>query len=420
MKKIKVAICAMCLLCAGIMLSACGEKSFDVNNIIIGTTEFTYDGTNRIFEVSYEGNTDIDVTYSLDKEEFLSADQLQISEIGSYEIYYKMTADGYTEFVSEDPITMNINPIEVVIYIQNVYQVVNDELIVPDYIVTGEYPANEEFDVEFSIADLPSVGNQEAGNSYLISGSATKENYNISFVNAKYYLIDSSDTVITGQVFDENIDSILEDDKTYIFDSCTFNTAVNSMKRASLMFNNCTFNAGDIGSGEMKCLYLTSITDLTIDACTFNGETKANANSTDAYTIDINLYSTTCENILIKNNYFNTVSEDVNVPIAIKVRFGPTDNPTDISGSLGNISGEVRIEANTFNGDNNIYLGALPNVIEEESSVNSSTGDFLCVITSNYSYLSIYELYTSVGDGNLLPIILEVGEERTFGLNADM
>ena len=225
--------------------------------------------------------------------------------------------------------------------------------------------------------------------------------------------------MIRDQTFDQNVDSMFEDGKTYIFDSCTFNTAVTSTKNVSLMFNNCTFNAGDVGTGEMKCLYLTSVSDLTIDTCTFNGETKASEQADIAYTVDINLYSASCEDILIMNSYFNTTSEDTNVPISVKVRFGDTDIPTDIRGTIGIITGEVRIESNTFNGGNNIYLGELPNVIEDTSVANSSTGDFLCVISSNYSILNVYELYTSNGNGYLLPTELEEGDEMSFGLQAD-
>lgn len=419
MKKIKLAICAMCLLFAGVMLSACGEKTFEAENVSIGATQFTYDGASHIFEVSYLGKDDIAVSYSLDKEDFVSADKLNFSEVGSYEIYYKITADGYTDYVSDEPVEMNINPIDVIIYIKNVYQVENEPQMVPEFIVTGDNILDSEFNPEFSIADLPSVGSQEAGNSYTVSATATKENYNISFVDAKYYIIESDDVVIRDQTFDQNVDSMFEDGKTYIFDSCTFNTAVTSTKNVSLMFNNCTFNAGDVGTGEMKCLYLTSVSDLTIDTCTFNGETKASEQADIAYTVDINLYSASCEDILIMNSYFNTTSEDTNVPISVKVRFGDTDIPTDITGTIGTITGEVRIESNTFNGGKNIYIGALPNVVDDTSVANSSTGDFLCVISSNYSILNVYELYTSNGNGYLLPTELEEGDEMSFGLQAD-
>lgn len=419
MKKIKLAICAMCLLFAGVILSACGEKTFEAENVSIGATQFTYDGASHIFEVSYLGKDDIAVSYSLDKEDFVSADQLNFSEVGSYKIYYKISADGYTDYVSDEPVEMNINPIDVIIYIKNVYQVENEPQMVPEYIVTGDNIIDSEFDPEFSIADLPSVGSQEAGNSYTVSATATKENYNISFEDAKYYIIKSTDEVIRDQTFDQNVDSMFEDGKTYIFDSCTFNTAVSSTKNVSLMFNNCTFNAGDVGTGEIKCLYLTSVSDLTIDTCTFNGRTTVSEQGNMAYTIDINLHSTNCDNILIMNNYFNTVSNHRNVPISIKVRFGDTDKPTDITGTIGTITGEVRIESNTFNGGKNIYLGALPNVVDDTSVANSSTGDFLCVISSNYSILNVYELYTSNGNGYLLPTELEEGDEMSFGLQAD-
>ncbi len=419
MKKIKLAICAMCLLFAGVILSACGEKTFEAENVSIGATQFTYDGASHIFEVSYLGKDDIAVSYSLDKEDFVSADQLNFSEVGSYKIYYKISADGYTDYVSDEPVEMNINPIDVIIYIKNVYQVENEPQMVPEFIVTGDNILDSEFDPEFSIADLPSVGSQEAGNSYTVSATATKENYNISFVDAKYYIIKSTDEVIRDQTFDQNVDSMFEDGKTYIFDSCTFNTAVSSTKNVSLMFNNCTFNAGDVGTGEIKCLYLTSVSDLTIDTCTFNGRTTVSEQGNMAYTIDINLHSTNCDNILIMNNYFNTVSNHRNVPISIKVRFGDTDKPTDITGTIGTITGEVRIESNTFNGGKNIYLGALPNVVDDTSVANSSTGDFLCVISSNYSILNVYELYTSNGNGYLLPTELEEGDEMSFGLQAD-
>ena len=67
MKKLKIMICALFVVCAGLFFAGCKEekKNFNINNIIINEFHtYTYDGKPHAVTVSYEG-VDVDVTYAL-------------------------------------------------------------------------------------------------------------------------------------------------------------------------------------------------------------------------------------------------------------------------------------------------------------------------------------------------------------------
>ena len=230
-------------------------------------------------------------------------------------------------------------------------------------------------------------------------------------------------TVFSNQTFDANIDSELEDGKAYIFENCTFNTAVSSTKKVSLTFNNCTFKSGYTGIGGNKCIYLTSVTNLIVDGCSFEGSTSAGELPSSAgYALDLNLYSTDCKNIIIRNNDFNTLSseQDNNVAISIKTRLGETeqgtDRPTDLpsDATAGTISGEVLIEGNTFTEDcAKIYLGTNPKGDRTDS--NTSTGAFKTLVQNNNSTLSIYLRYSFSKTEEEQPTIIEAGVSAVYG-----
>lgn len=115
MKKLKITICSLLVLCSCFMLAACGEteKDFNVDSLKIGKTEFVYDGQSHVFEVEYEG-VDIEVEYSLTKDEFEDADDLNFvgsaDDVVTYNVYFEVSADGYKDYISENPVQIKIVP----------------------------------------------------------------------------------------------------------------------------------------------------------------------------------------------------------------------------------------------------------------------------------------------------------------------
>lgn len=216
------------------------------------------------------------------------------------------------------------------------------------------------------------------------------------------------------QVYTDNIDSLLEEGGSYIFENCTFETAVYTTKKVGLTFNNCTFNAGNTAAGN-RCLYVTSTSNLVVNNCTFNGEVTK-GNSSAAYTIEVNQYSADCSNVFVTNNVFNTTSADVNVAISIKARLGATDTPNSAvdtwatDATAGTIDSVV-IGGNTFNNENNsIYLGTSPKGLS--TSANTTSGDFNVVVSDNLTGVTVYKRYIDDAiSGVETKVVLDVKED---------
>ena len=100
------------VLMSGILLSACGTKDFDASKIQVGSTTFTYDGTSHVFEVDYEvEKVDVTVTYSTTNTgEFKAASELSFVNADTYNVYYKISAEGFNDYVSTEPVEFTINP----------------------------------------------------------------------------------------------------------------------------------------------------------------------------------------------------------------------------------------------------------------------------------------------------------------------
>ena len=240
------------------------------------------------------------------------------------------------------------------------------------------------------------------------------------YIGGRIVYATESTTEFYNQTFDTNIDSLLVDGSNYVFDNCTFTTAISSTKKVGLTFNNCTFTTGNTGVGGYKCIYLTSITYLVVNGCTFSGTTTAGTASSAGYALDLNLYSTTCENIVITNNVFDTISSDGDVAISIKTRLGETDNPSDGwnngENTEGIVYGTITINANAFEGGcNNVYLGTGPKGSEE---TNTSSGNFNCEIANNADALNVYLRYTSNTD--VEPVVVEANGSGNFGNLAEV
>lgn len=121
MKHFKKVICLALLVCVCTMFAACADilalEQFSASDFVVKNTEFLYDGYSKMFEVDYVGNkTDLDyvVSYSLTKDNFATAEDLNLvgSNINSvtYEVYYKVTAYGYEDYISSNAVSVKIVP----------------------------------------------------------------------------------------------------------------------------------------------------------------------------------------------------------------------------------------------------------------------------------------------------------------------
>lgn len=107
MNKLKALICGLMLVCVGFAFVGCGdnEKDFDAEKVVFSQNQFTYDGNAHIFDITYDG-VNISALYSLDNEIFTDKDQLAIIDAGEYKVYFKITAEGYGEYVGDHTITI--------------------------------------------------------------------------------------------------------------------------------------------------------------------------------------------------------------------------------------------------------------------------------------------------------------------------
>ena len=132
MKKI---FCSLLILCSCFVLAACApiegaeNINFDSSKFEIGETEFVYDGNSHIFPVEYE-DVNIDVQFSIDKTNFFNAEDLSFvgkaTTAENYFVYFKVSADGFKEYVSEDPVVVRIVPKAVELKINSNYSYYNN------------------------------------------------------------------------------------------------------------------------------------------------------------------------------------------------------------------------------------------------------------------------------------------------------
>ena len=83
------------------------NATFDASKIMIDRTELTYNKTSQTYPVSYdEENVNVTVTYSLNNDFFTTIDNLGTVYANTYTVYYKLSAEGYTDYVSNYEMTI--------------------------------------------------------------------------------------------------------------------------------------------------------------------------------------------------------------------------------------------------------------------------------------------------------------------------
>ena len=197
MKKITTFACGALLLCSGIMFVGCKEdlKVFDANQISVGATSVVYNGKDQAFSVSYP-NVETQVKYSLDNKSFVSVDELDLEDVCEHDVYYKLSASGYEDFVG-GPINFKIIPRNISVKIPTIteyfenrrdeLQVVNSlELI---YENANDLISGDKLDISLDVRSYNKDSATTIGN-YLIVGFDEDENYNITIENGIYRLSD--------------------------------------------------------------------------------------------------------------------------------------------------------------------------------------------------------------------------------------
>ena len=105
-RKVQILMCGLLMICASFICVACGKLNFESDKIEVTNTTYTYDGNAHIFNVAYEG-VDVEVTYSLDNETFVSKEELNVKEVGTHKIYYKLTAENYNDYIGSSDLVID-------------------------------------------------------------------------------------------------------------------------------------------------------------------------------------------------------------------------------------------------------------------------------------------------------------------------
>lgn len=208
MKKLRVLICSFFVLCCGLVFVACGEektemKDFDVNNIIIDIQkEYIYNGENQAFDVSYEG-VDVDVKYAFidDKDSFKSLSELGTKNVGVYNVYYQISADGYNDYTSTGTIEFEIKPKDVEVIIADyMWMKSSNKVNIPGSTVVGNDISEDnlniniqigrKFEGETATGNVFDIAQAKYGEKYDITCEINNSNYNLIYSPAKLHVVD--------------------------------------------------------------------------------------------------------------------------------------------------------------------------------------------------------------------------------------
>lgn len=236
MNKLKLLLCAMCVMCSGFLFAACEPKlqNFDVNNLIVGETrEFVYNKTPQVFSVEYAGVEET-VTFSVDnKQTFVPLEELSMVNAGDYKVYFKLSAEGFNDYVSEE-FSVKINPIDdATVHIDDVVALASDKIenVNPQYSFNNVVLPGDYVDVQFSIGNKMSgkietdiaynKDTAKAGEVYKIHGTSTNKNYNVRVFDGYLKLVDYVQVGEDGSAtyystLEEAIENVRYENKIYL------------------------------------------------------------------------------------------------------------------------------------------------------------------------------------------------------------
>ena len=193
MRTLKIAICSIFVLFGGLLFSACGEKNnFETKNIVIDENIFTYDGETKIVDVSYKG-VDANVTFALstDKNNFKSASDLNLRNAGTYELYYRLSANGYNDFISTDTLELIIQPRTVNVTMLDKY--VMKSAMTNSWsmqVYPNGFVGQDASQLRFNFVEDTEIADLVCGESYDVECSLDNPNYNLVVNTAKMHVLD--------------------------------------------------------------------------------------------------------------------------------------------------------------------------------------------------------------------------------------
>ena len=196
MKTLKVAICAIFVLFAGLVFGACGEKKdFDASKIVVNEiNSFVFDGNVHAVEVSYPG-VDISVEYSLESNgNYVTLNELEVSDVGTYKVYYKIYAKGYNEYFLSKPVDVTITPRDVEIQVQDFNYIKSaDNDILPAIMISNTVPGDE-IGLEYDAVNFDKT-TAEYGDEFVLTCGTNNPNYNLNVTPATMLVTDYAKTV---------------------------------------------------------------------------------------------------------------------------------------------------------------------------------------------------------------------------------
>lgn len=194
MKTLKILVCSLFVLCSAFFFAGCGTEpietiDFDASKIEIIAIEANdqiYDGNPKAFGVVYP-NEDVYVTYSTTIDgEFLPIQRLSTKNAGIHNLYYRISAYGYNDYTSPEPVSFEILKkqasisISDHIWIRSTYFAA--EPIVPSYTIVGQV-GDEDLGVMFTFlteGNVVTLNNETEYNSvYNIQYTYTNTNYDL-------------------------------------------------------------------------------------------------------------------------------------------------------------------------------------------------------------------------------------------------
>lgn len=218
MKKIKIAACSVMAVMGTFMLAGCEApaKVFDIDDITITNAVVEYNGQSQVFDIAYPG-VDFEVAYSLDGQQFVPANQLNLKNAGDYEVYFKLSADGYQDYISNivdmtiDKKEIEITTIDAEVLRKEAGGEIDSNKI-GWRITKGATAFNEGLDFDFVLKDYD-VNNVEIGDTFEVDVvEAEGSNYDITVANgATAKIIDNFTLIRNGSMsYFSNIEDALE------------------------------------------------------------------------------------------------------------------------------------------------------------------------------------------------------------------
>ncbi len=231
-RKIQAILVGLLSLCVAFVFVGCGEKTqdFDATKVAVGSATFTYNGTAQVFTVSYP-DVETTVKYSLDNETFVTADQLATVNAGSYKVYYKLSAEGYNDYLGN--LDMTIAKADATVTVNDAYQLKDGTKANITSTVTGVL-GNDDLGITYTIVNLPTSG-LVAGATYDITASTTNANYNVTVVNGKCTVVDNvaikhGNTVTFASSLQEAYDKAENDDILVLYADAVLSAKLNVEK----------------------------------------------------------------------------------------------------------------------------------------------------------------------------------------------